>query len=103
MGSKRQGERWWRQVTHGGCGYGYYYKSTLVTFVTFATVWIISWKAELTIQWLKDEKLDVTQSIFHITGFSKTRRINARQIFGGIILLLASIMFAVRGTNRNYF
>ena len=55
MGSKRQGERWWRQVAHGGCGYGYYYKSTLVTFVTFATVWIISWKAELTIQWLKEK------------------------------------------------
>ena len=54
-GSRRQGERWWRQVTHGGCGYGYYYKSTLVTFVTFATVWIISWKAELTIQWLKEK------------------------------------------------
>ena len=34
------------------------------------------------------KKLDGTKSIFHITGFSKTRRINARQISGGNNLIV---------------
>ena len=88
---KEENERTKRDKKRTVCGYGYYemYAYYFCYFFCYR-LWIISWKAGLTIiqWWKKKKKKQTAQSIFHITGFCETRKINARQIFLGEIIFV---------------